>query len=138
MARLRRATDELRVDRPVVVQLNRAISAPEAVALLSKNAAVIYTEPDYIARMGSVPNDPNYNLQWHHQNLRSEAAWDVSTGSSSVIVAVLDSGLDYAEERLAFQGRSHWFLDISGPWSDREQLVFDTRHKELTRPNADQ
>ncbi len=87
--------DALRVDRPLVVQLGGKMSVAEAVALLNKNPEVLFAEPDGIATMGSVPNDPDYHRQWHHQNVRSEQAWEVTTGSSNVIVAVLDTGLDY-------------------------------------------
>lgn len=35
-----------------------------------------------------------YDLQWGHQNINSEAAWKITTGSSNVIVAVIDTGVD--------------------------------------------
>ncbi len=38
------------------------------------------------------PNDPRYDEQWHYPLIRLPEAWDVTTGSSSVIVAVLDTG----------------------------------------------
>ena len=41
-----------------------------------------------------VPNDFLYSGQWYLETLRSPASWDMSTGSSDVIVAVLDSGID--------------------------------------------
>jgi subtilisin family serine protease len=47
-----------------------------------------------------VPNDPRYSEQWHLAAAGAAAigapqAWDVVTGASSLLVAVLDSGLDY-------------------------------------------
>ena len=41
-----------------------------------------------------MPNDPSYSLEWHHQKIQSEAAWSIATGSSNVIVAMLDSGVN--------------------------------------------
>ncbi|MBL9086052.1 MAG: S8 family peptidase, partial [Planctomycetia bacterium] len=38
------------------------------------------------------PNDPRYDEQWHYPLIRLPEAWDVTTGSSSVIVAVIDTG----------------------------------------------
>ena len=35
------------------------------------------------------PNDPMFNQQWAHQKINSEAGWDVSTGSRSIIVGVI-------------------------------------------------
>lgn len=40
-----------------------------------------------------VPNDPYYVYQWHYDFARLPAAWDISTGDPSVVVAVVDSGL---------------------------------------------
>ncbi len=39
------------------------------------------------------PNDPHYRLQWHYAQLRMDQAWDETTGSSSVVVAVIDTGI---------------------------------------------
>ena len=53
-----------------------------------------YVERDYFARTAAVPNDPSYVGQWHLPKIHSAEAWDVTTGSSSVVVAVIDSGID--------------------------------------------
>lgn len=44
------------------------------------------------------PNDPQYAEQWYLDAISAPEAWDVSTGSSSVIVAVLDTGIDLNHE----------------------------------------
>jgi subtilisin family serine protease len=71
---------------------------------------VVYAEPDYLGRGFAVPNDPSYKLQWGlHNNgsnppghpgkagadIHAPQAWDIQKGSSSVIVAVLDTGVDW-------------------------------------------
>jgi serine protease len=61
---------------------------------------VIYAEPNYIAYALWVPNDPYYKYQWHLDNpvyggIHMEKAWDISKGSNSVIVAVVDTGIAY-------------------------------------------
>ncbi len=40
------------------------------------------------------PNDPRYDDQWAHEKIESPRAWDVTKGSSSVVVAIVDTGLD--------------------------------------------
>lgn len=40
------------------------------------------------------PNDPKYDEQWYLETVSAPAAWDTTTGSAQVVVAVLDSGMD--------------------------------------------
>jgi subtilisin family serine protease len=41
------------------------------------------------------PNDGLFNLQSNMDRIRAPAAWDISTGSNQVVVAIIDSGVDY-------------------------------------------
>lgn len=56
---------------------------------------VIDLEPNYLLRPLGTPIDPEYPLQWHLPRINAPQAWDVTTGSAAVIVAVIDSGIDY-------------------------------------------
>jgi serine protease len=66
---------------------------------------VEYAQPNYILRISDrTPNDPRYPEQWHYFSNGAAAgqspgginlpkAWDVSTGSQAVVVAVIDTGI---------------------------------------------
>ena len=61
---------------------------------------VEYAEPDAIMQHTLTPNDPRYTDQWHYfapgsgnYGINAPAAWDITTGSSSVVVAVIDTGI---------------------------------------------
>jgi subtilisin family serine protease len=45
------------------------------------------------ARAALIPNDPDFPIAWHAQTIGLPAAWAVSTGSASTIVAILDTGV---------------------------------------------
>ncbi|NRF71714.1 S8 family serine peptidase [Aquincola sp. S2] len=49
-----------------------------------------------------VPDDPLYTQQWNMTQVGAPAAWDLSTGSSSVVVCVLDEGCDLAHPDLVY------------------------------------
>ena len=49
-----------------------------------------------------VPDDPLYTQQWNMTQVNAPAAWDISTGSSTVVVCVLDEGCDLAHPDLVF------------------------------------
>ncbi len=76
----------------------------EAIAQrLRDDPNVEYAEPDRRVRAQLVPNDPSYTLQWHYQSylppdsenggVNLPAAWDLTTGSPDVVVAVIDTGM---------------------------------------------
>lgn len=65
----------------------------EAVKALRARDDVEYAKPNYIRRAALVPNDENYNLQWNLPLINLPQAWDVTTGNSDVIVAVIDTGI---------------------------------------------
>ncbi len=67
---------------------------------LSENREVMYSHPDYIVRAHKDANDTNYNLLYGLQQIKAPDAWDIAT-DSSIIVAVLDSGILYTHEDLA-------------------------------------
>jgi len=49
---------------------------------------------NYIFEPSRVPNDPNFMLQPHLPLIRGPEAWDVSTGSDQIIIAIVDTGVD--------------------------------------------
>jgi thermitase len=52
-----------------------------------------YVERDHYAHTASDPNDPSYIAQWHLRKVGGPQAWSITTGSASVVVAVVDSGV---------------------------------------------
>jgi subtilisin family serine protease len=69
-------------------------------------------EPNYIVKAVRTPNDSRFNELWAMNNIGqiggkpdadidATKAWDISTGSKKVIVAVIDTGVDYTHEDLA-------------------------------------
>jgi subtilisin family serine protease len=56
---------------------------------------VEYAEPDRIVKLKLIPNDALFDsYQWNLPKVNAPAAWDVTTGDPSVVVAVIDSGFD--------------------------------------------
>ncbi|RIL02581.1 MAG: hypothetical protein DCC75_13210, partial [Proteobacteria bacterium] len=58
-------------------------------------------EPNYIVHASKLPNDSNYSRLWGMNAIKAPNAWDVSTGSAQVVVAVIDTGVDYRHSDLA-------------------------------------
>ena len=74
----------------------------ELIAHLSNCPGVEYAEPNYIARIAdTIPSDPGFVNQYGLISIRAPQGWDLSTGSSSVIIAVVDTGVDLSHPDLA-------------------------------------
>lgn len=68
---------------------------PETGRLAARIAAlpgVAYAEPNRRMYPAAIPGDRFYPVQWHYPAMNLPAAWDLSQGSSSVVVAVVDTG----------------------------------------------
>lgn len=64
-----------------------------AARALANDPAVEYAVPNYLAHTMATPNDPAVQHQWHYAAINLPAAWNVTTGSSSTTVAVIDTGI---------------------------------------------
>lgn len=92
----------------VHVKIGAGQSMDQALAAYQSNPDVEYAQPNYIYRVTAVPNDTQYGQLWAFKNLgvpgadiNIEKAWDHITDCSSVVVAVIDSGVNYNQEDLA-------------------------------------
>jgi subtilisin family serine protease len=75
--------------------------------ILTKRQRVIGIIVAFIATFGlisvvqaRVPDDTFYGRQWYLRQINAEQAWDKTVGSASVIVAVIDTGIDINHEDL--------------------------------------
>lgn len=88
------------------------MSTKEAIDRLKSHQAIEYAEPDYRITIESTPNDPRFDELWGLNNegqtggtvdadIDAVEAWSISTGSSDVVVGVIDTGIDYTHPDLA-------------------------------------
>ena len=71
------------------------------VAALQQNPDVVYAELDRRVQAVGEPDDPYYSGKWWWEQIQAPAAWDVSTGSEDVIIAIIDTGVDLDHPDLA-------------------------------------
>jgi len=65
------------------------------IATLREDPAVRWAEPNYVVTIAdAIPNDPEWGVQYGLRAIRAPAGWDFARGSSTVAVAVVDTGVD--------------------------------------------
>lgn len=70
---------------------------------LADDPAVVFAELDYVVKADLVPDDPRWLEQYGPVNIRAPQAWDITTGTESTIIAILDSGMETSHPE--FSGR---------------------------------
>lgn len=96
-----------------VFSLARPLSEQEIQAFqTAESQRIEYLEPDFqIQAFDQIPNDPFFTSQWGGHNTGAEggvadvdvdlpAAWELSQGSSEIVIVVLDTGVDYTHPDL--------------------------------------
>jgi len=77
------------------------IAAADCAALKLAHPNIIDCEPNYIFRAALSSNDPGRFYLWGMERIKTGNGWDTTTGSKNVVVAIVDSGIDYTHEDLA-------------------------------------
>ncbi|MGD8543639.1 MAG: S8 family serine peptidase [Candidatus Bathyarchaeota archaeon] len=54
-----------------------------------------YIEPNLKFQATFIPNDPYWMMQWGPEKIEADYAWNTTIGDSSVLVAVIDTGIDW-------------------------------------------
>ncbi len=95
------------------IKLGPGVSVKEAIEHYRRNGRVLYAEPNWIVHsVETVPTDTMFNQLWGLRNtgqtggladadIDATNAWDLTKGSRSVVVAVIDTGVDYNHPDLA-------------------------------------
>ncbi len=127
--------DRTLLPRMQVVDLPDDVAVGEAVGTLEANPDVAYAEPNFERKAAAIPNDPEYPELWALPKMGMPAAWDLATGSTSVIVAVIDTGVAYDHPDLA---PNIWTNDdpAGGGDSDGNGFVDDTHGWDFVQEDA--
>lgn len=87
-------------------------------AKIARLPDVAYAEADGVMTLAYTPNDPEFTNQWHYfetHGINLPAAWDITTGSTDVRIAVLDNGItDHP--------------DLNGRWIGGYDFVSNPQH----------
>src|SRR5205085_36096 len=84
------------------VKLPKGLSVEAALKRYRTAPGVAYAQPNFIYHpTDTTPNDPSFAQQYGPVKISAPLAWDTTTGSNAVVVAIVDTGVRYTHEDLA-------------------------------------
>ena len=91
----RDALKKVDIEKVVLEEKITATEIKDVIEELESNPVVEYVEPNYVMNIQTVPNDADYSKQWALPKMDLPAVWDGNRGNENVVIAILDTGLDY-------------------------------------------
>ena len=83
------------------VRLPEGFAVSDAMAIYSQDPNVELVQPNYIYRINLTPNDERFGQLYGMLRISAPQAWDTTTGDPSVVVAVVDTGIEKTHPDLA-------------------------------------
>lgn len=95
-ASVKRPELQMELDRWYVVRLRHGRSAHQVKRQLESRADIEVVEENAEVKVARVPSDPLFSQQWGLQKIQAPTGWGSGTGSTSVVIAIVDTGVDYS------------------------------------------
>ena len=93
---------------------------------LLANPEVLAASPNYKVRAAVTPDDTFFGQCWGLKFINAPAAWDITTGSSSIYVAIIDSGIDDTNPDLTANIATEYGTHTQGGSSARDDYGHGT------------
>ena len=97
------SAESVDISKFYILKYSEDIHPYDLIKKFSKNELVEYAEPKYIREVSHSPNDPSFiqGNQWALKTIEAERAWDISRGSKEIIIAIVDTGVEWTHSDLA-------------------------------------
>jgi subtilisin-like proprotein convertase family protein len=83
------------------IEVAQGVTVDQALAFYRIQSDVLSATPDYMVHVNIIPNDPSYGQLYGMNKIGAPSAWDTTTGSGNMVIAVIDTGVDYTHPDLA-------------------------------------
>jgi len=85
---------------PTVLKFTLRETTESVIQDLEKHPGVRYAETNKLYYSHFIPNDPLFSQQWAHALTQATEGWDSTQGNTNVVIAIIDTGVDYSHEDL--------------------------------------
>jgi len=80
------------LERTYIMKISKSVE--EAINAFTNDPNVEYVGPNHIVELLRSPDDQFYQIQWQYPIMQAPEGWDITTGSTDVMIGVIDTGVD--------------------------------------------
>lgn len=77
------------------IEFPEVLNVSDVVKSYANDPSVEYAQPVGIHKVYAIPSDPSFSNQWGMTKIQAPNAWDITHGDTSIILAILDTGVDW-------------------------------------------
>ncbi len=110
------------------------LTVTRAAAALRATGVVQYAEPDFYGRTRYTPNDPEAPRQYALAQIRALDAWNTQRGDTTVLIGIVDTGVEYTHPDLAANIQHNYADPINGVDDDRDGYIDNFRGWDFVGP----
>jgi serine protease len=96
------------LNKYVVVTYGMSVDPSFLAKKVSGIDGVEWAEPKFVYELALIPNDPSLPQQWYLTKIQAQQAWDLSTGDTSIVIGIIDTGVDWDHPDLAANIWRNW------------------------------
>ena len=97
----RKKSDKNDLDKILIVKYSSDVDPQVLASKIKLHGSVEWAEPKFVYTLEYVPNDPFYSSQYALQKIKAAEAWNITTGDTAIIIAIIDTGVDWDHPDLA-------------------------------------
>ncbi|MCC7437427.1 MAG: S8 family serine peptidase [Armatimonadetes bacterium] len=102
------SANSLRFDKTYVISYANPIDPRTVANQLRETGLVEYAAPYRAFRIAKTPNDPRLAEQYWVKQSEAEAAWEITTGDTSIAIGIIDSGVEWSHQDLRDNVAVNW------------------------------
>ncbi len=84
-----------RLSKIIKITFNNEADAQNFLSLAQNDNSIEYVQPANVYHIDYVPDDSLVNQQWALQKIQAFDAWNITQGSDTILIGVIDTGIDY-------------------------------------------
>jgi len=114
VSNLRKGIATTGIDRWATIRVPKGTDPQQLIAALQAYPSIEAVQLNHAYRIHQLPDDPRLAEQWLIRQIQLDRAWHKTLGDPSVLIAIIDTGIDYNHEDLAANLWLNWGEDANG------------------------